>query len=402
MPNRMQRREFLKLNAAGALGIASAGTAAGPAGGIAAEGGEVKWRNRQPGMTYRRLGRTGFMVSEIVMGGNTIAPDNYEHVELAIDMGLNYLDTSPVYGGGRSERGYAKVVGKSSVRERVFLNSKVSVFDSNRNGFYRKLYESLTDAERKRIDAEVEELIERRNVLDTRYMGVYFRGQVREVRDSYLSNVMEKYYGDRIDRRKEYYTRIIDSVEKSLKRLKTDYLDLFMCPHGASSPEEARIPEIFEAAEKLKKDGKIRFFGLSAHSDSAGVLHAAIETGMYDAVMIAYNIVNGDFVEAAVREAYEHDVGVIAMKTARAVYPNRAKPVYVPPARIEKLNHVIPGDMKIPMKAYLWALQNPNIACVNSDMTNAKLVKENLSLAGKRVKLVPLEDEGRFEYLRER
>ncbi len=58
-------------------------------------------------MRYRRLGRTGFMISEIVCGGDPIAPDNNRHVEAAIDFGLNYLDTAPTYGDGKSEEGYS-------------------------------------------------------------------------------------------------------------------------------------------------------------------------------------------------------------------------------------------------------------------------------------------------------
>ena len=69
---------------------------------------------------------------------------------------------------------------------------------------------------------------------------------------------MEKYYGDRLDRRKEYYSRILNSAEESLKRLKTDYLDLFMCPHGANSPEELLIPEIYEALEKLTREDRVK------------------------------------------------------------------------------------------------------------------------------------------------
>lgn len=360
----------------------------------------TEWRNRQPGMAYRRLGRTGYMVSEVIMGGNTIAPDNYRHVEIAIDMGLNYLDTSPAYGNGRSELGYANVIKGSSKRERVFLNSKVSVFDSSRNEFYRSLYNSLADSEKKAIDRTIEELIERRRVFDSRYFGPYFSGQVDEVKNAYLSNVMEKKYGGRIDRRAEYYDRVINSVEESLRRLGTDYLDLFMCPHGANSPEETEIPEIFEAMDKLKRDGKIRFVGLSCHSDSAGVLAAAVDSGNYDAAMIAYNVVNGDFVEPTIARAYEKDVGVIAMKVARPVYPNRPKPTFVPKSRIERLNHAIPGKISVPKKAYLWALQNPNIACVNSDMSDEALVRDNLPLAGKKVGRMPDEDEEKFEYLR--
>ena len=68
---------------------------------------DVEWRNRQPGMTYRRLGRTGLMVSSIGMGGDDIRPDGIDYVLWAVDQGLNYFDTAPQYGGGQSERGYA-------------------------------------------------------------------------------------------------------------------------------------------------------------------------------------------------------------------------------------------------------------------------------------------------------
>ena len=358
----------------------------------------VEWKNRQPGMSYRRLGRTGYMVSEIVMGGNIISPDNNKHVKMAIEMGLNYFDTSPVYGGGRSEKGYGEIVKKSSMREKVFINSKVSILDSNRNTFYWELFQNLSESEQEKINNEAWELINRRDIKESRYMGRYGKWQHTEIQDAYFSNVMEKYYGDRINRRKEYYNRIINSVEGSLKRLKTDYLDLFMCPHGANSPEEVVIPEIHKALDKLKQDGKIRAFGLSAHTDSANILITAVNTGIFDAVMIAYSIVNGDFCQTAVRHAYENDVGVIAMKTARPLYPGRDYYVWVPPSRIEKLNHVIPDDMKIPMKAYLWVLQNPYISCVNSEMKNAEHTRENLTLPGKKVELVPLEDQSKFTY----
>ena len=98
------RREFLTASAAGMAQILAGKADAAPAG---APG---EWRNRQSGVAYRRLGRTGFMISEVVMGGNTIAPDNYEHILEALDLGLNYLDTAPAYGRGRSEQGYARVM----------------------------------------------------------------------------------------------------------------------------------------------------------------------------------------------------------------------------------------------------------------------------------------------------
>lgn len=303
MNDKLSRRDVLKKGCAVAAGISLSGSLSSKKAEAQLSNTKkpVEWRNRQPGMAYRRLGRTGYMVSEIVMGGNTIAPDNNKHVEMAIEMGLNYFDTSPAYGRGRSEEGYGEVIKNSSIREKVFVNSKVSIFDNNRGTFYYNLYNTLSDSEKKKIDQEMEEIIARRNITNSIYMGRYGGWQAREIQRAYLSNVMEKYYGDKIDRRAEYYDRIINSVEESLKRLQTDYLDLFMCPHGANSPEELLIPEIHEALDKLKQDGKIRAFGLSAHTDPASILYTAINTGMYDAVMIAYSVTNGDFSMSAVR-----------------------------------------------------------------------------------------------------
>src|SRR6478752_3643629 len=99
------RREFLTATAGAALAQVLATKADAAPAGSAGE-----WRNRQSGVAYRRLGRTGFMISEVVMGGNTIAPDSYEHILHALDLGLNYLDTAPAYGRGRSEEGYARVI----------------------------------------------------------------------------------------------------------------------------------------------------------------------------------------------------------------------------------------------------------------------------------------------------
>jgi hypothetical protein len=61
----------------------------------------------------------------------------------------------------------------------------------------------------------------------------------------------------------------------------------------------------------------------------------------------------------------------------------------IPEWRIQKINRIIPGEMKPPMKAYLWALQNQNISAVISNLWDETYVRENLSLAGKRVDLQP-------------
>ena len=142
MSGPLARRDFIK----GSLTVAATATvlATERAHGATADPAvEAEWRNRQAGMRYRRLGRTGFMVSEIVQGGDPVSPDNRRHVEMAVERGLNYLDTAPVYAGGKSEPGYAEVL-KAVGRDNVFVTTKVSALGGARNRAYQEVFAGLT------------------------------------------------------------------------------------------------------------------------------------------------------------------------------------------------------------------------------------------------------------------
>lgn len=372
----VNRREFVRGGSAAALAVALEAKAAGKS---EAAG---EWRNRNPDMAYRRLGRTNYMVSEIVCGGNTIAPDNFRHVEEAIDRGLNYLDTAPAYGRGRSELGYAEVIAGSK-RERVFLNTKVSVWSRNRNAIFKAIYDSLAGSEQAKVQSKVSEELERRRALDPDHICHYFGGQEDALRASLLSNAMERKYGDRVDRPSEYRDRLLASVDSSLRALGTDYLDLLMVPHGANSAYEVTaFPEIFEAFETLRNAGKVRHFGLSAHSDPGGVLEGAVESGQYSAAMVAYNIVNHSYVDAALDRAQAADLGVIAMKVARPCHHGRDNGLPNDPRRVAIIERAVPGELSVPQKCYLWVLRDSRIAAVNSELKNSAMVADNLPLAG--------------------
>jgi len=371
------RRRFLRLTGSAALAAAlahKAPSARADAAGV--------WRNRNPDMAYRRLGRTGYMISEVICGGNTISPVNFEHVNAAIDMGLNYLDTAPAYGSGASEQGYSKVL--KDKRDQVFLATKVSLWASNRNELFQKIFESLPASEQRKLKNDAREELEKRHALDENYLLNYFAGQRPALEASALSNVMERRFGDRVDRRKEYKSTIIRSVEESLQRLGTDHVDLLNCPHGANSYEEVtRFPEIFEAFETLKTAGKVAHLGVSSHSDPAGVLQGAIDAKVYSMGMVAFNILNRPYVEPALEKAQQADLGVIAMKVARPIHHGRNNGQPNDPRRVAVIEEAIPGKLKTPLKCYLWALRNSKIAAVNSEMKNIAMVRDNLPLAGR-------------------
>ena len=224
------------------------------------------------------------------------------------------------------------------------------------------------------------EEIERRKAAQPNYLVNYFRSQRGELEAAMLSNVMEKEFGRRIDRKRNYQQLILDSVDESLTRLGTDHLDIVMCPHGASSAEElTNYPEILEAFDILKRAGKVRHLGVSSHSDPAGVLAAAVKSQIYSVAMVAYNVVNHAFMDKALADAHANDVGVIAMKVARAVHPGANRGT-VSPERLARLHNLVQGDWTVPQKAYLWGLRNPHLSAVISNMVNAEQVSSNLPL----------------------
>jgi len=61
------------------------------------------------------------------------------------------------------------------------------------------------------------------------------------------------------------------SVERSLRRLQTDYIDVLVW-HNFNSVGEVSNPSFQEFMTKIKKEGKVRFTGFSAHSNMAALL----------------------------------------------------------------------------------------------------------------------------------
>ncbi len=392
--SQLDRRRFMQQTAAVGLAAATACAATAqqntePAPAASADS-DAEWRNKQSGMAYRRLGRTGMMVSEVLSGGDPIRSKNYEHLNLALDMGLNYLDMAPAYGGGDCETAYGKLLGgASSKRQKVFMTTKVSGYKELRNRLYREIFDGLPGSEQEAILQRAKQLRFDRGVEKPGYYLTYWPGQQREFDGSYISNAMMGQYADRVEGSDEFRKHMIGSIESSLKRVGTDYFDILMCPHGACCPEELRMPQVRETFQQLKQQGKVRYLGVTSHNDPAGVVRTATEVGHYDVVMMAYNVINGGYLEEAIRQASAKGVGIIGMKVAMAVATHHKSLQPVPQWRIEKVNRVVPGEMKAPMKAYVWALQNPNISAVISNLWDETFIRENLSLAGKKVELQP-------------
>jgi predicted aldo/keto reductase-like oxidoreductase len=368
----LNRRDFLTAAAAAAAAAIPGRLRAAPE----AAGGE--WRNKQSNMTYRRLGRTGFMVSSIGMGGDDIRPNNIDQVLWSMDQGLNYFDTAPQYGNGLSEKGYA-AVNQARGRDKVFQCTKVNVFP-NRTRAWSQIFNSLPDTEQAEIRRRVAEDIEKKGIENPDYFGPYFTGQAQMVRMTAAINIVSEKYADKVDRQKEYKQYMIDSVEKSLKSLNTDHVDCLLMRGIETAYEISHTPEVFEAFETLRKQGKARFLGFSAHSDPAGILDAAIDTGQYSMGMIAYHFLNHNRVNPVLEKAKKADFGVMAMKSARVLQNpfNRRQTI---PERVKALEALVPGDLSPMQKGLHYALQNTNLSGVVMGISDMDQARQDVPLA---------------------
>lgn len=104
-------------------------------------------------------------------------------------------------------------------------------------------------------------------------------------------------------------------LEESLKRLRTDHMDvLFM--HGVSGSKELE-PHLAAWAEAQKKAGKIRLFGFTTHGNMENCLEAAAKLPWVDAIMFTYNyrLMKEPRMNAAVEACAKAGIGLTAMKT---------------------------------------------------------------------------------------
>lgn len=160
-PGTLRRRDLLKLGAAAAAGLAAGRAAAlGRDGAAARAPGPGRTGPFNPAtagaMPTRNLGRTGFQVGIFGLGGQAaIEQPDHEAVavpiiERALDLGVNYIDTSARYGG--EARWSERYVGQVMRRRRAHAFLATKTHDRTRDGSLRLLERSLALLQTDHVD----------------------------------------------------------------------------------------------------------------------------------------------------------------------------------------------------------------------------------------------------------
>ncbi|MEW5911742.1 MAG: aldo/keto reductase [Thermodesulfobacteriota bacterium] len=107
-----------------------------------------------------------------------------------------------------------------------------------------------------------------------------------------------------------------EELNTSLKRMNTDHVDLFFV-HAISDISEVNSPDIRRWAERMKKEGKIKLFGFSSHSNMEECLYKAAPLGWIDGIMMTYNyrIMHTKAMQQAMAACHKAGIGLTAMKT---------------------------------------------------------------------------------------
>jgi len=208
-------------------------------------------------MKYRTLGKTGFKVSEIGFGAWAIGGDSWgkqneensiEALNIAIDNGLNFIDTAHIYGNGKSEQIIGKVLKER--KERIYVSTKIPLLP-----------------------------------------GIWPPSPYDKAEDRFP----EKYMKENADERR----RMLD----------VDRLDILLLHSWTRAWNKNPKPLLF--LDKLRKKGKIKFIGISTPEQDQNCVIELMKNGLIDVVELIFNVFEQEPVTELLPAAKEYNVGVI-------------------------------------------------------------------------------------------
>ncbi len=161
-------------------------------------------------------------------------------------------------------------------------------------------------------------------------------------------------------------------LEGSLKRLRTDYVDILQI-HDVSTTDIAGNSAIIDGMRRLKEQGKARFIGITTHANMAEVINSIAASGEnWDVILTTFNFTfaNDTGLLTAIENAGKKNIGILAMKTLAfgSQWPNPAS----------RGNY---GGAIVASALMKWVLQNKYISTVMPACNNLAQLNEDFAVA---------------------
>jgi aryl-alcohol dehydrogenase-like predicted oxidoreductase len=294
-------------------------------------------------MKYRKLGRTGFEVSDIAYGlwgmSGWSGSDDHQSLtslQLAVDSGCNFFDTAWAYGEGKSDALLGETMARNSTK-RLYAASKIPPANDKWPALPKYKYRDIFSE-----------------------------------------------------------THVIQYADLIRKKLRVDCIDLLQFHVWDDSWTDN--PEFRSTVEKLKDGGWIRHFGLSLNRWEPENGIKALHTGLVDVVQVIYNIFDQAPEDKLLPVCQELNVGVIARvpldegslggkMTLQTRFPkNDWRSGYFGPEnlsntikRVDGLKKILPASMTLPEMSLRFILSHPTVSTTIVGMRDAEHVRQNVA-----------------------
>jgi aryl-alcohol dehydrogenase-like predicted oxidoreductase len=307
-------------------------------------------------MNYRRLGNTGLQVSEIGLGcsnvgGGVFDKDDRDSIRLlnfAFEQGINFFDTADSYGYGHSE----ELLGRTfkTRRNKIIIASKVGMLPSSLAHIGKQFLPILQP------------------LLPLLQPWKHALKSVSKWRQNFSP------------------AYITQAVEQSLRRLHTDYLDVCQLHNPPTSILQQG--EVFETLDDLKHQGKIRFYGVSAHTISDALL--CLRYSNISSLQVVFNLLKQEAVENLFPQVAKNGIALIArVPLARGLLTSKmairtggilgVREEQEGRRKVKELSFLERNGMRsISQAAILFVLHHPEISVVIPGTRSIRHLEENI------------------------
>lgn len=174
-----------------------------------------------------------------------------------------------------------------------------------------------------------------------------------------------------------------EKLDTSLRRMNTTYVDMYFI-HYVTDAKKELTPEVKAWAENAKAQGKIRYFGFSAHKNMEASMLEAARLGWIDGIMMTYNyrLMGEAKMSRAVDACAAAGIGLTAMKTQAAFTANFYAAIGSETDDALKMtDHFINDGFTVEQARLKAVWENPHIASICSAMPNMTVLQANIAAA---------------------